>query len=211
VLVPGWFHRHPTIPTANVNYSTAIEPDGSVAAVYDKVRTVPFGEFVPLRGLVEAVAGDDLPARDLLPGTGPAVLHTSVGRLGVSISWEVFFEHRTRDAARDGAQVLLNPTNGASYWLTILQSQQVASSRLAALETGRWLLQAAPTGFSAIIDAQGRVLERTGVSDQAVLQATVELREGDTWATRFGPWPMLTLALALLAAARTPARRRNRR
>ncbi|MBC8363569.1 MAG: apolipoprotein N-acyltransferase [Actinobacteria bacterium] len=209
VLVPGWFHRHPTIPTANLNYSTAIEPDGTVVDAYDKVLRVPFGEFVPLRGLVEAVAGGDLPARDLLPGTGSAVLETSVGRLGVSISWEVFFEHRTRDAARNGAQVLLNPTNGASYWLTVLQSQQVASSRLRALETGRWLLQAAPTGFSAVIDAQGRVLVRTGVSEQAVLHATVELREGDTWATRFGPWPMLALALGLLIAARSPTRRES--
>jgi len=152
------------------------------------------------------VGSGDLPSRDLLPGAGPAVLDTSVGRLGVSISWEVFFEHRTRDAARDGAQVLLNPTNGASYWLTIVQSQQIASSRLRALETGRWLLQAAPTGFSAVIDAQGRVLERSGVSEQAVLHATVELREGDTWATRFGPWPLLAMALGLLVAARIAAR-----
>jgi apolipoprotein N-acyltransferase len=207
VLVPGWFHRHPTIPTATLNYSTAIEPDGHIADSYHKVRTVPFGEFVPLRGFIEAVVGSgDLPSRDLLPGAGPAVLDTSVGRLGVSISWEVFFEHRTRDAARDGAQVLLNPTNGASYWLTIVQSQQIASSRLRALETGRWLLQAAPTGFSAVIDAQGRVLERSGVSEQAVLHATVELREGDTWATRFGPWPLLAMALGLLVAARIAAR-----
>ncbi|HJO18945.1 MAG TPA: nitrilase-related carbon-nitrogen hydrolase, partial [Acidimicrobiales bacterium] len=103
---------------------------------------------------------------------------------------------------------LLNPTNGASYWLTILQSQQVASSRLRALETGRWVLQAAPTGFSAVIDAQGRVLDRTGVSEQAVLHATVELRGGNTWATRFGPWPMLALGLGLLAVAWIPERRR---
>lgn len=210
VLVPGWFHRHPTIATANLNYSTAMEPDGRVVDVYDKVRTVPFGEFVPLRGLLEAVSGTDLPARDVLAGTGPAVLDTSVGRLGVGISWEVFFEHRTRDAARDGAEVLLNPTNGASYWLTIVQSQQVASSRLRALETGRWMLQAAPTGFSAVIDPNGRVLDRTGVSEQAVLHATVERREGDTWATRVGPWPMLLVALVCLAAAHLPGRRPTR-
>jgi apolipoprotein N-acyltransferase len=207
VLVPGWFHRHPTIATANLNYSTAMEPDGRVVDRYDKVRTVPFGEFVPFRGLLEAVSGTDLPARDVLPGTGPAVLDSSIGRLGVAISWEVFFEHRTRDAAADGAEVLLNPTNGASYWLTVLQSQQVASSRLRALETGRWVLQVAPTGFSAVVDPQGRVLQRTGVSEQAVLHATVERRTGDTWATRVGPWPMLLVALVCLAAAHQPGRR----
>ncbi len=105
--------------------------------------------------------------------------------------------------------MLLNPTNGASYWLTQIQTQQVASSRLRALETGRWLLQAAPTGFSAIIDPEGKVLDRTGVGEQAVRQATVGLRNGKTWATRVGPWPMLTAALALVVWGRWPARRRE--
>ena len=200
VLVPGWFHGHADDPTANVNYSTAVEPDGTVVDRYDKVRTVPFGEFVPLRGLAEVVAGDALPARDLRPGTGSAVLDTSVGRLGVTISWEVFFDHRSRDPVLDGAQLMLNPTNGASYWLTQVQTQQIASSRLRAIETGRWVVQAAPTGFSAVIDPDGRLLARTGVGEQAVLQYTVGLREGLTWATRLGPVPMLVFAGLLVLA-----------
>jgi apolipoprotein N-acyltransferase len=200
VLVPGWFHGHADDPTANVNYSTAIEPDGTVVDRYDKVRTVPFGEFVPLRGLADVVAGDALPARDLRPGTGSAVLDTSVGRLGVTISWEVFFDHRSRDPVLNGAQLMLNPTNGASYWLTQVQTQQIASSRLRAIETGRWVVQAAPTGFSAVIDPDGQLLARTGVGEQAVLQYTVGLREGLTWATRMGSRPMLVFAGLLVLA-----------
>ena len=197
VLVPGWFHRAADDLAANRNYQTAIEPDGTVADRYDKVRTVPFGEFVPLRGLIEPFAADLLPSRDLEPGTGPAVLETSVGTMGVTISWEVFFDHRSRDAVRDGGEVILNPTNGASYWLTQVQTQQVASSRLRALENGRWVLQAAPTGFSTVVDPQGRVLQRTAVSEQAVLHHRIERRTGLTWATRAGAWPMVMLALAL--------------
>jgi apolipoprotein N-acyltransferase len=197
VLVPGWFHRAADDPTANLNYQTAIEPDGTVADRYDKVRTVPFGEFVPMRGLVELLAADMLPSRDLRPGTGPAVLETSIGTMGVTISWEVFFDHRSRDAVRHGGEVILNPTNGASYWMTHVQTQQVASSRLRALENGRWVLQAAPTGFSAVVDPQGRVLQRTAVSEQAVLHHRIERRTGLTWATRAGAWPMAILALAL--------------
>ena len=217
VLVPGWFHRSPSDPKANVNYSTAIEPDGTVVDRYDKVRTVPFGEFVPLRWMIEPLAGGMLPSRDLLPGTGDAVLETSVGRLGVTISWEVFFDHRTRAPVLDGAQIMLNPTNGASYWLTQVQTQQIASSRLRALETGRWMIQAAPTGFSAIINAEGRLLERTGVGEQAVIHGTVELREGLTWATRLGPVPMLVLSVLLVTAGhaiirwQAPDRGRGRR
>ena len=197
VLVPGWFHRAADDLAANRNYQTAIEPDGTVADRYDKVRTVPFGEFVPLRGLIEPFAADLLPSRDLEPGTGPAVLETSVGTMGVTISWEVFFDHRSRDAVRDGGEVILNPTNGASYWLTQVQTQQVASSRLRALENGRWVLQAAPTGFSTVVDPQGRVLQRTAISEQAVLHQRIERRTGLTWATRAGAWPMVMLALAL--------------
>ena len=197
VLVPGWFHRAADDLAANRNYQTAIEPDGTVADRYDKVRTVPFGEFVPLRGLIEPFAANLLPSRDLEPGTGPAVLDTSVGTMGVTISWEVFFDHRSRDAVRDGGEVILNPTNGASYWLTQVQTQQVASSRLRALENGRWVLQAAPTGFSTVVDPQGRVLQRTAISEQAVLHQRIERRTGLTWATRAGAWPMVMLALAL--------------
>ena len=217
VLVPGWFHRSPSDPKANVNYSTAIEPDGTVVDRYDKVRTVPFGEYVPLRWMIEPMAGGMLPARDLRPGTGDAVLETSVGRLGVTISWEVFFDHRTRAPVLGGAQIMLNPTNGASYWLTQVQTQQIASSRLRALETGRWMIQAAPTGFSAIINAEGRLLERTGVGEQAVIHGTVELREGLTWATRLGPVPMLVLSVLLVTAGhaiirwQAPDRGRGRR
>ena len=209
VLVPGWFHRDPEDPTANLNYQTAIEPDGTVVDRYDKVRTVPFGEYVPVRSLVELVAADMLPARDLRPGTGPAVLDTSVGRLGVSISWEVFFDHRTRDAVHNGAEIILNPTNGASYWLTQVQTQQVAASRLRALETGRWVVQVAPTGFSAVVDHRGRVLQRTAVSEQAVLHHRVERRQGLTWAATSGTWPMAVLSLLAAAGAWVADRRRS--
>jgi len=209
ILIPGWFHRHPTISEANLNYSTAIEPNGTVAASYEKVRTVPFGEFVPLRSIVGKFTGSDIPLRDVLPGTEPPVLETSKGTLGINISWEIFFEQRTRDAVNNGAQLILNPTNGASYWLTMVQSQQVASGRLRALETGRWLLQSAPTGFSAVIDPQGHVVKRTGISEQEVLHATVELREGKTWATRVGPWPILAISLCFLGGALIAARRQE--
>jgi apolipoprotein N-acyltransferase len=204
-LLPGWFYavddRH------TVNFTEVIGPNGDVLDRYEKVRTVPFGEFVPLRGLVEPFAGGLLPPRDVEPGKAPAVVRTPVGKMGVSISWEIFFASRARDAIGNGGGILLNPTNGSSYWLTIVQTQQVASSRLRALETGRWVLQAAPTGFSAIIDDHGHVLARTGVSEQRVLQAQVQVRTGETLAVRVGVWPMVAIAVALLLAANLLARR----
>ncbi len=202
-LIAGIFER--VDPGANANASIAIAPDGTVVDRYDKERLVPFGEFVPLRSLIEPLAPDYLPVRDTRPGDGDPVLDIELDgvpvRLGVSISWEVFFADRARTAIDSGGQILLNPTNGSSYWLTILQTQQIATSRLRAMETGRWVLQAAPTGFSAVIDPDGDLIKRTAVSETAVIHETVELRSGNTIATRMGPWPMLVVALAALALA----------
>jgi apolipoprotein N-acyltransferase len=130
------------------------------------------------------------------------------GPVGTVISWEVFFPQRSRSAIGHGGEVLLNPTNGSSYWLNIIQSQQLASSRLRAIETGRWTLQAAPTGFSAIVTPDGRITQRTGTSEQKVLEQTIQRRQGQTLATVVGPWPMLGLAVVAVAVAWGAQRRR---
>ena len=204
VVISGWFRRTDD-GRANANYSIAQSPDGTVTDRYDKVRLVPFGEFVPLRSMIERFS-DELPSRDVRPGTEPAVLDTDIGRFGVVISWEVFFDHRARDAIGNGGQALLNPTNGSSYWLTIVQTQQVASSRLRAIETDRWVLQAAPTGFSAVVHPDGHVEQRTAISEQKVLYDTIELRSGTTLAVRWGAWPMIVFGVVALAVAWRPGR-----
>jgi apolipoprotein N-acyltransferase len=200
-------------PDEFVNASVVYLPDGTEAGRYEKVRRVPFGEYVPFRGLIESIAGDGagLPERDARAGTGPAVLDTPVGRVGVAISWEIFFTNRGRDATLHGGQILLNPTNGSSYWLTQVQTQQVASSRLRAIESGRWVLQAAPTGFSGVVDPDGRVIARTSISERAVLQEVVALRDGDTIATVIGPLPVVVVSALLVAAAWLLEWRRRRR
>ncbi len=202
VLVAGFFERTAD-GEANRNYTAAYNAAGTPVDTYDKVRLVPFGEYVPLRSTAERFS-DELPARDVRAGPpdDPAALQTPLGPLGVVISWEVFFEHRARSAIGDGdGRLLLNPTNGSSYWLTIVQSQQIASSRLRALETGRWVVQAAPTGFSAVINPAGEVIERTGTSEARVIQTTVELRRGDTLAVRLGAWPVAVAAALMLSLA----------
>lgn len=159
---------------------------------------MPFGEYVPFRSLIEQFS-DDASSRDAVVATGEAVLDTPAGDFGVVISWEVFFPDRARDAIGNGGTVLLNPTNGSSFSGTQVQAQQVASSRLRAIETGRWVVQAAPTGFSALLAPGGRVVDRTGVSERVVLHGTVELRMGRTWALTVGAWLPIGLAVVALA------------
>lgn len=201
-LLPGWFYAV-NDNTATVNYHTAVTPDGEEVDRYDKVRIVPFGEYVPLRGLIERFSSE-IPSRDVIQGTGPAVLDTPVGTVGVAISWEAFFERRSRDAVSNGAQILTNPTNGSSFWLTQVHTQQVASNQLRAIENDRWLLMAGPTGLSAVIDANGDLLQRTDIGERAILHDAVELREGRTLASLVGFWPVLFYGLLALASARVP-------
>jgi apolipoprotein N-acyltransferase len=184
-----------------VNSQIVVAPNGDIVDQYVKVRRVPFGEYVPLRGLLEALGAPiEQVGRDANAGTGPAVVELPDGtRLSVVISWEVFFAGRAREGVKLGGEAIINPTNGASYTGTIVQTQQVASSQLRAIENGRWVVQAAPTGFTAIVDADGNVLQRTAVSEQRVVYAEVELREGFTWYTNLGDGPFIAVLLALFA------------
>ena len=181
-----------------------LRPEGKVVGRYDKVRRVPFGEYVPLRGVSSALAGAALPAKDAVPGTESNTIDTKAGRLGIVISWEVFFGDRGRDAINgrgEPGQILLNPTNGSSYHGTLVQSQQIGASRLRAIETGRWEVQAAPTGFSAFVSPEGTVLRRSAVSEARVEVRKIPLRDGETIYLRRGPWPPFLLGVAMILAS----------
>ena len=209
-ILVGVVEDAPGNPDAFLNYVLAFEPDGTVDGRYDKERRVPFGEYVPLRPLFEPFAKAALPPRDQVPGVGSAGIDAGAGPFAVAISWEIFFSRRVREGVRDGGQVVLNPTNGSSYWLTQVQSQQLAASALRAAESGRWVLQAAPTGFSAVFDENGTVLQQTEISEQDTLYATVPRLTGTTPAQRFGDLPALLLAAAALLLLGRPRWRRMR-
>jgi apolipoprotein N-acyltransferase len=74
--------------------------------------------------------------------------------------------------------------------------------KLRAVENGRWVVQVSPTGFSAFVDANGGVYQRTDVSEQRVITMDVPLRSGHTWYTTIGNWPWV-VALALLLGVST--------
>ena len=194
-----------------INSQILVGEDGEILGSYVKVRRVPYGEYVPLRGLLEALGAPvGQVGRDAIKGTEPAILDLPDGtRLGVVISWEVFFAGRAREGVKLGADSIVNPTNGASYTGTIVQTQQVASSRLRAIENGRWVVQAAPTGFTAIVDSDGEVLQRTAVSEQRVLYDTIELRTGRTWYTDLGDGPVIAALVVLLGLSIALSRRRR--
>ena len=195
-----------------LNAQAVVTPDGEVVSRYDKAHRVPFGEYMPLRGLLHALgAPTNLVPRDAVAGTGPAHIDipTTNGdvRAAIVISWEVFFGNRAAEGVDHGGTFIVNPTNGSSYTGTILQTQQVASSRLRAIENGRWVVQVSPTGFSAFMSPDGDVFDRTAVSEQKVILRTIQLKSGRTWYAHLGDTPfVLLMMLALLASWIVPGR-----
>lgn len=202
------------------NAQVVVSASGEVVDRYDKVRRVPFGEYMPLRGLLDAVGAPvDLVPRDAVAGTGRARLDVPLVagpvdelRTSVVISWEVFFGGRAREGVADGGGLVVNPTNGSSYTWTILQSQQVASSKLRAIETGRWVVQVAPTGFSAFVSPDGDVWSRTAVSERATIRRDVPIRSGDTVYVSLGdrPWIVAVGLVALIPLVTRASRSRRK-
>jgi apolipoprotein N-acyltransferase len=183
------------------NAAVAWDPEGRRVARYDKVHRVPFGEYVPYRSLFDRLADLSAVPRDAVPGRGPGVLDTRLGRLGVLISYEVFFADRGRGAAGSGARLLLVPTNASSYRTAQVPAQELAAARVRAVESGRWLVQAAPTGYSGVVDQRGRVRARGPLGDPAVLVHDVELRRQPTPAVQLGTWPVIAVGASLVALA----------
>ena len=171
------------------NAQIVVQPNGEITSRYDKVRRVPFGEYVPpgLRSFLKSIGApvDQVPS-DAVAGKDPAVLKLQQTDVAVTISWEAFFAGRANSGVESGGTFLINPTNGSSYTGTILQSQQLATNSLRARETGRWTLQCATTGFSAVITPQGKITQRLGIGESKTIIADVPLNTGRTVYSRLG-------------------------
>jgi apolipoprotein N-acyltransferase len=195
-----------------LNEVVAFGPDGTLVARYEKVHRVPFGEYVPYRSLFAHLGDLSAVPRDAVPGTGTGVLHTPVGALGTMISYEVFYADRGRAPVRAGAQLLIVPTNTSSYASGQVPTQEIAASEVQAVQQGRDLLQAAPTGFSAWIDHRGTLLARSSLGVRQIVPAVLRRRTGTTVYVRFGDLPVLAAAaIALVAGWWLATRARSRR
>jgi apolipoprotein N-acyltransferase len=168
---------------------------------------------------VQHVADVSEVPQDAIPGHGNGVLRTPVAQLGTMVSYEVFFSGRGRTATRAGATLLVVPTNTSSYSTAQVPTQEVAADRLQALSEGRDLVQAAPTGFSDLVDHDGQVLARSDLGRRALVVGALHLRRGNTVFERTGDLAVLVAAglgvvggwLAALLSPSDEARRRRRR
>ncbi|WP_344943246.1 apolipoprotein N-acyltransferase [Sphaerisporangium flaviroseum] len=199
-------------PDGGHRYTRGIvwDPVSGPGAYYDKRKLVPFGEFVPFRDLLaKFIERVNLVGLQSLAGTRDGDLRMGPVTVGAVECYEVAFDDIVRSTVRAGGTPLVVQTNNATYALTSLPPQQLAMSRLRAVEHDRAVVIAATTGISAYVDPHGDVRWQTPerVADMAVLN--VPVRTGETLATRVGAlpeWALLLVATGALAAA-LPRRR----
>jgi apolipoprotein N-acyltransferase len=188
------------------NANLAYAPDGQLLGVYAKQHLVPFGEYVPLRDQLTFISDLRQIPYDFTAGHRRVLFTAGGHRFGTVICYESAYGLLVRGFVRDGAQALVVTTSDRSYGGSGIAATHVATGQLRAAETGRPLLQAAISGESAVIDADGNLHQHTKLFTKAVVDATVTTTGGDTPFVRFGEWVLAGACLALLAAAGFAAR-----
>jgi apolipoprotein N-acyltransferase len=175
-------------------------PRGNIVAVFEKVHRVPFGEYVPDRSFFAHFADLSGVPTDAVPGHGTGLVHTPAGPIGLMVSFEVFYAGRSHESVRAGAELLAVPTNTSSYSTSQVPAQETAADVVQSIQTGRDLVQAAPTGFSSVVTQRGVVVARSSLGSRQVLYATVALRRGLTPYDHWGDLPVIVLSAIALAA-----------
>lgn len=199
-------------PQAGGRYNVSLlwQAGSGVIGRYAKQHPAPFGEYIPMRPFLRLLSDQvDRVTTDMIAGVNPPVVEvpSRLGqggyRMGTIICFEVAYDEIVRDAVLEGAQVLVVPTNNASFGFTAESTQQLAMSRMQAITTGRAAVQISTVGVSGVITPDGTVVRRTGLFTADEFVAHLPLRSSITPAVAAGYWPGWVvggLAVALVVA-----------
>ncbi|HET9315304.1 MAG TPA: apolipoprotein N-acyltransferase [Vicinamibacteria bacterium] len=185
-----------------------LDPRGELVLRYHKLRLVPFGEYVPMQPLL--TMGGRYAAKlvdqvaDFTPGSEHVVGLVDGHPVGPTICYEAIFPDLVRGFAQGGAEMLVNITNDGWYGRSSAPYQHLAMASFRAVENGKYLVRAANTGISAVVDPRGRVVEKTPLFEATVLVRDVPFVPGTTFYARHGDvfaWTCFALAAMLTAAS----------
>ncbi|MFG3006855.1 apolipoprotein N-acyltransferase [Streptomyces calvus] len=180
--------------------SVLIGPDGPTGDRYDKMRLVPFGEYVPARSLLGwATSVGEAAGEDRMRGSRQVVMDTGDGPVvGPMVCFESAFPDMSRHLAENGADVLLAQSSTSTFQQSWAPAQHASLAALRAAETGRPMVHATLTGVSAVYGPSGeRVGPRIGTDTSAAQVYEVPLAHGSTLYVRFGDWPLYAALLIL--------------
>ena len=190
------------------NVVTAIDAAGTLRGSYAKAHLVPYGEYLPLRWLLEPLGASRLVpgALDFLPGPGPQTLDLGrFGKAGVQLCYEIIFSGQVADRA-NRPDYLFNPSNDG-WFGSWGPPQHLAQARMRAVEEGLPVLRATTTGISAVIDADGAVRQHLAGGASGRLDGVVPRAHPPTPFARLGNllplgWALLLLGLSVVATRR---------
>lgn len=170
------------------NSAGLFNPAGDLAARYDKVHLVPFGEYVPFREVLPFMNMLTEQIGDFSRGHSWEPLPAGEQRLGVSICYESVFPDEVRQSVRQGANLLVNVTNDGWYGDSGAWKQHLQMTQMRAIENQRWELVATNTGKTVSVDPYGRIVAATGRQVRTALSAPYALLSGITFYTQHGDW-----------------------
>ena len=195
------------------NSVSAMDAFGRILGHYDKAHLVPYGEYLPMPwllkplGLARLVPG----SLDFWPGPGAQTMTVTVDgkpvKIGMQICYEMIFSGQTVDR-NNRPDFIFNPSNDA-WFGTIGPPQHLAQARLRAIEEGLPVIRSTPTGISAIIDADGRILQSLPLGKDGRIDAFLPRDKAPTFFARFGNVIPLAFAGLLIVLALLPLAQRR--
>jgi apolipoprotein N-acyltransferase len=212
-VVVGTLLEQPAPDISNV--ALLYEPGKGIVQTYVKQHPVPFGEYIPNRDFFRLFSDKvDLVRADFAAGSGPVLFRVPAAAggeiaAGPTICFEVAYDDLVRDNVDLGANLLLVQTNNATFGYTDESVQQLAISRIRAMEHGRSIVHVSTVGVSALVGPDGTVYQPSALFTRTVLSGSLPLRNVRTIATMVGPWPeyagcLALAAVVLLAGLRRP-------
>ena len=189
------------VPDKFFNSAFLVRSDGSTAAAYRKIHLVPFGEYVPLKRILFFAAPLVEAVSDFSAGEKAQLLPLDGHRISTAICYEIVYPDLVRQFVIGGSEMLTTITNDAWFGKTSAPYQHFEQAAMRAIENGRYLVRAANTGISGVVDPYGRILQRTAIYEPAVVVGEARFLRTSTFYTRHGDalaYASVVFTLALL-------------
>jgi apolipoprotein N-acyltransferase len=196
------------------NAAFLITPEGETGGVYRKIHLVPFGEYIPFKNLLYFVSPLVERLADFAPGTSMVMLPVGSHQVNTAICYEVVYPSLIREAVLGGSQLLTTITNDGWYGYSSAPYQHFELASMRAIEQGRYLVRAANTGITGIVDPYGQVVQRSAIFEQVGLVGDARVLTGRTIYAAIGDVvayaSIVLTAVALVSVRRVRGSMRSR-
>ena len=185
----------------NTLLNTSILWGGELPETYIKQHLTPFGEYIPLRSLARIVSPLVDEVEDFSPGDSGKTFEIGAIKVAPVICYELIDDALLEKAAQN-SNILAVQTNSATFGMSAESAQQLSITRIRAIEHGRNIASVSTTGYSAIIDSSGKILQQTSMGTADSIRAEVDLIQGLTPRDKAGDWALIGVLVALFLVAR---------